>query len=874
MELEDLLTRKGKKGRFSVKSYHRDVTNNKAKEVIFKVASNITNSNPKSVGQAMDYITRNGERYEEEFISPENELGNKLSQEEMKVLQEQWEKEFAEDKRENSRLMTHFILSIDEKPTDKNIQKFETATRDFLQERLGNDGYRYMFVIHKHNDKAHAHILVNNYNELTKKKLRTNKQWFLESRILAKEKLIEQGFNYKATLRQDRKRQKKLDKEISKEQDKKTEEAKGHILMEHDAAPYQFDGDNKMNYFVKLSNDSYIWGINLERAIKESDAKVGDRIDITSPGTETVEDKDGNIIKTERVNWVIKVTETKEQIEEKQEREENRTTEKSQPRDWFDAMLRKIARNDEHYQTLLEWKNILVEAQKKQIEKSEANQARNQIIALERYSRNAGSQEAFHKVIRKAGLTHEDILRAREKVKKRRVHQDRKLELQIRSTARDLVKAEIGIELSPDMTPQEKAEMLEVIENTKRQIDPKNIINFYGIKQQLIKEANYSQQFDRYLKELRKVNRSEAPTEKSIYRLFRQTPEERLNQAEKVMFQRERDKTFDVLESKGFPVRSMFRKWQEMEKITNRAKELSTEGKESGLSPYEEQKLINAMRERLEKVAQTMRDKIRVGKSLDAAQRQLDARNPTERKPIEVEIFKQLASLRAVDNKKSEGKEQLANRQLFAMSKTYLTLVNKVKELEHPEQQSVKENLARLEHGLIERGVSLKTAKSKRAITLGIEKSQRNFEETIKMNRPTIDQLREVLTASEKNKSELKQSDLTVTQQRKTNQELNFTRNEVTAMIVAREAEFQANLKKLREFGKRVDTLNKTKDPSPTARFAIRKEIEGIAKKFDLVAKEVRKDIALAGDVRSQFKITREINDMSKSFGQSRGFDR
>jgi hypothetical protein len=886
MASEDLLTKRGKKGRFHLKSYHQDLSgkNKQAKEVMFKVASNITTANPKSVGQAMDYISRNGERFDEEFISPEDEFGNKLNQDELKKLQEKWEKEFSEEKRKDSRVMTHFVLSIDEKPTEENLKKFETATRDFLQERLGDEGYRYMFVIHKHNDKAHAHILVNNNNEITKKKLRTNKEWFLESRIMAKEKLIEQGFNYKATLKQDRKRHVEMEKETVEQKKEEEQKLQGEILVEHGKAPYQFDEDNKDSYYVKLSNDAVIWGVGLKDALEKADAGIGDRINLESKGTETVQvqDKDGKTISAERVAWAAEITETADEIAQKKEQREEqgndqgkvKPTEKSTVSDWFDAQLKKVARNDAHYQTLLEWKAILTEARQSHIEKAEVSKVRNQIIALDRYSRNASSPEALSKVIRDAGLTHEDIRKARERVDKRKEHQDRKLEYRIRATARDLLKAEIGIELSPDMTPEKKAEMLAVIEKTKKQIDPKNTVNFYGMKQKLIEEANYSPQLDKYLKEIGKVNRAESVTDKNIYRLFRQTPEDKLSPAEQQVFKRERDKTLDALEEKGHPARGMLKRWQEMEKISRRAKALEAEQNQPGLSPNDEQKLINAMRERLEKVAHSKRDQIRVSKSLDAAQKALDKRTESERGPLQANVFKQLAGLKSFDKKQEENKEQLAKRQLFAMTKAYLGMKQAFDTLSVSEKASLAKPMAKLETELVARGADLQHVRTRQSISMQIENSHTTMKEVLAMTRPTIKQIDDVIKQTAETKELLKESSYTVTEQRASNQGLNLTRENAIQMRQARESEFKENLRKLEKLHDNAVRLSKTNDNSPTARFAIKKQLESLQKQFDALSKELNRDIQLVGGTRSQFNFKRDLDNKAKVFGQSRGYER
>src|SRR5690606_377594 len=75
------------------------------------------------------------------------------------------------------------------------------------------------------------------------------------------------------------------------------------ILVEHGSAPYEHKPDNKSSYYVTLENEgkkSTTWGVDLERAIKESSAIQGDHIELENSGRKPVtinrdvKDKDGN----------------------------------------------------------------------------------------------------------------------------------------------------------------------------------------------------------------------------------------------------------------------------------------------------------------------------------------------------------------------------------------------------------------------------------------------------------------------------------------------------------------------------------------------------------------------------------------------------
>lgn len=67
------------------------------------------------------------------------------------------------------------------------------------------------------------------------------------------------------------------DKSVSRQRENKG------ILLGHGSAPYENNSKNKMSYYVKLATehgDKYVWGVDLKRAIHESNIKVGDRINL------------------------------------------------------------------------------------------------------------------------------------------------------------------------------------------------------------------------------------------------------------------------------------------------------------------------------------------------------------------------------------------------------------------------------------------------------------------------------------------------------------------------------------------------------------------------------------------------------------------
>jgi hypothetical protein len=78
-------------------------------------------------------------------------------------------------------------------------------------------------------------------------------------------------------------------------------------LVEHGTAPYQHDPKNRDSYFVTLENDRgqkhTIWGVDLERAMKEAAPEIGDKIGLEHRGSETVRLPDGTT--AERNAWKV-----------------------------------------------------------------------------------------------------------------------------------------------------------------------------------------------------------------------------------------------------------------------------------------------------------------------------------------------------------------------------------------------------------------------------------------------------------------------------------------------------------------------------------------------------------------------------------------
>lgn len=183
-------------------SYNNELPKGGSNEAVVKVVSHLKGA---SVGRAIDYIQQ------EESLNLEDENGRSLDAEESKKTFERWKADFeldTQEKQRQTRHATHVVLSVDCEHNDGNAHKVEQAVRETLRANLGDHGYRYMFTVHRDQDKPHAHVIINNYNRrLDGPKLRLNKPELFKMRQDLAVNLKTLGIEQRATM--------KLDREVS-----------------------------------------------------------------------------------------------------------------------------------------------------------------------------------------------------------------------------------------------------------------------------------------------------------------------------------------------------------------------------------------------------------------------------------------------------------------------------------------------------------------------------------------------------------------------------------------------------------------------------------------------------------------------------------
>ena len=131
-------------------------------------------------------------------------IGTTLSRERLKEIESFWHKRNKQDTRINARHSTHFVFSIKEKPSRKNIEILRSAMARVGLKHFEAEGYDYIFVIHTNTPHLHAHLVLHNKNIITGKKIRLSRYASLFAlRKDFADRLREKGLNYTCSSRQD-----------------------------------------------------------------------------------------------------------------------------------------------------------------------------------------------------------------------------------------------------------------------------------------------------------------------------------------------------------------------------------------------------------------------------------------------------------------------------------------------------------------------------------------------------------------------------------------------------------------------------------------------------------------------------------------------
>ncbi|WP_229307297.1 relaxase/mobilization nuclease domain-containing protein [Helicobacter pylori] len=139
---------------------------NSKKQVVIK---NIGNMAQLHTNKAMDYIAKDGELVRDEFFRW-IDYG---------IIANDWNADFTELRSKNPRLKNmamHLVFSLDENLHPSNLAILELSVHNSLIDVLRYD-YPFMIKLHTHQNKPHAHVIINKTHKFTGKQLRfANKQ--------------------------------------------------------------------------------------------------------------------------------------------------------------------------------------------------------------------------------------------------------------------------------------------------------------------------------------------------------------------------------------------------------------------------------------------------------------------------------------------------------------------------------------------------------------------------------------------------------------------------------------------------------------------------------------------------------------------------
>lgn len=130
------------------------------------VVKRLSSLNARGTKNALSYVIRNSDS---NFAI--NQDGEEVTLEE---VMKDWKKDFSEKK--NSKESLHMVFSIKENFSDYNINILKECVEEVMKKNFFE--YKYVSVLHTHQNNPHIHIILNTNNIYTKKKFHLNQEDF------------------------------------------------------------------------------------------------------------------------------------------------------------------------------------------------------------------------------------------------------------------------------------------------------------------------------------------------------------------------------------------------------------------------------------------------------------------------------------------------------------------------------------------------------------------------------------------------------------------------------------------------------------------------------------------------------------------------
>lgn len=134
-----------------------------SKQVMIKTLSNLDKAGAKN---ALAYVINNSN---DDFALCDDGTLKKVDE-----LMKDWEQDFSNKK--NAKEVWHLSFGIDERHSELNLEILKESVQEVMEKNFFE--YKYALVIHSHQNRPHAHILINKNNKFNKKKLHLNKDEF------------------------------------------------------------------------------------------------------------------------------------------------------------------------------------------------------------------------------------------------------------------------------------------------------------------------------------------------------------------------------------------------------------------------------------------------------------------------------------------------------------------------------------------------------------------------------------------------------------------------------------------------------------------------------------------------------------------------
>lgn len=280
-------------------------TNSQTKKKIVRSIVKITggSSGYKSLSNHIDYISRNGSI---DLISSDGSVFKNMEKQQAKREMSAVNENLLPQNDFNKCKQTYNIV-FSMPVSKRKKQKLIDAVYETLKEQF-EDNY-FLIALHEDKDHPHVHVSLNKKSMKNGENIHLNKEILQNIKYLFSKKLIEKGLDVKLENKHCLKRKTVVVYE-------KIKPTGVFELLEYGKAPYEFNENKRDSFYVTYLSSKgkkiTLWGLDLERALAESGAKVGDDIKLTKQKTEEESQKKS------KQNWEINVYQTREQRKKKE----------------------------------------------------------------------------------------------------------------------------------------------------------------------------------------------------------------------------------------------------------------------------------------------------------------------------------------------------------------------------------------------------------------------------------------------------------------------------------------------------------------------------------------------------------------------------